>query len=677
MLARMQRQEESMARYVVLVFGAVILFSTITWASVSMEELQAQKNKLIERELKRTEARQERMVEAAQALQDKEYNKAIDLASEVIYDYQLKDAAKAEVLALRGVAYLLKEDLNNARKDAEEALRENKQEARAYLILSHVHEKKQNSDKAVADMEAYLRLKPSDRAGLDRLTQLKGKTAAAPITDSQQPSTTAAQPVPAPTPTKQHPPSVAAEPTPQLKLFVSQHKRFALHKPADWTVEEDSRQDSYRVILLSPDKASAVDFLWVRNQGGEVNALRALAAYEERLVPPGGKIEWRDAFLSPDKTRATVAMRFRSSPLALDGRFYMEATEKALSLQGYMTREGYMERNHELLYNIMASFVFSRQPVAQQKSAKPFVPQYVKMPLVRRAAPDGSMTMSTPADWTFVAAQGKVVTGAVDGSRGFAFLAFDGNPILQGATVAQSVIARPYMPPLQAIQTILAGFGHRDIRITSHQPDPRSVQEFIQNVRRGAVAEDVTATWTSSSGATCMGFFKVINAAPSPTGLWFSILAGLWGPQNEFYLHFPLLEQVASSYVINDQFARRYIEDGLKRARELHDKTVAAMRDNAQQREKQQAEWEAKQKQQDFANSKWDDYWRGNTYWVSDLENGKVYQADNYGLEDKVNGTYYEGKGYSYTHFGGQNPRHPSETMREVTRHELEQTLGQ
>ena len=130
--------------------------------------------------------------------------------------------------------------------------------------------------------------------------------------------------------------------------------------------------------------------------------------------------------------------------------------------------------------------------------------------------------------------------------------------------MAQGVIAQPYMTPNQAIQVILAGFGHRNIKITKSQPDPKTSQEFFQQVGRHSDAQDMMVTWTSAKGASCLGFFKVINAAPSPTGLWFCMLAGTWGPHHDFYRYYPMLEQVASSFSINDQYARRYIQDGLK-----------------------------------------------------------------------------------------------------------------
>ena len=59
------------------------------------------------------------------------------------------------------------------------------------------------------------------------------------------------------------------------------------------------------------------------------------------------------------------------------------------------------------------------------------------------------------------------------------------------------------------------------------------------------------------------------------------------------------------------------------------------------------------------------------SYWVSDLEGGKVYGTDSHGTRDTATGDYYQGRGYNWVNFEGQNPHHPSETMREISSSEL------
>ena len=659
-----------------------LLFSCPVWASISNEEQEALQKKLLERAIKLEEARQEKMSLIAEAMEKSNFDEAIKLCSQIIQYHQLKGDAKADILVMRGLAFFRKGHLASAKEDADKAISENGKEVRAYLLRSNIHEKENRPDLASADMETYLRRKPGDREGEARLQKLKGLAA----TPKPEPAQPAAEADPAPALATGARTSItnqsrAGMATPvasasALTLFEAQNKSYALYIPTDWLVNEDAQPDSMRITTLAPDQSAAVDFLWARNKSGEINALLALAAYRQFLVPSGADVVWGKTYLSSDNSRATVTMQYKTPSLSLEGTFYLEASAKALTVQGYLAKEGLLVEQRPLLYNIMASLAFSKQSKAKLETYVPFTPNYISAPLVSRVAQDGSLTMKTPEDWGFVAAQSKVITSTADGGQGFAFLTFAGNPILRGKTVTQGVIAQPYMNPVKAMQVILAGFGHRNIVVNSHHQDPRASQEFLQQIGRQSDAQDMEVTWTSAKGVPCLGFFKIINAAPSPTGLWFCMLAGIWGPQNEFYRYYQLLEQVSTSFSINDQYARRYIQEGLKRARELHDKTVAMMRENANQREKQQADWEAKQKHKDFVESKWDDYRRGATYWVSDMENGKVYQTDSYGLKDKGTGDYYEGSGYSQTHFEGRSPVHPSETMREVSSGEVEQLMG-
>jgi len=47
-------------------------------------------------------------------------------------------------------------------------------------------------------------------------------------------------------------------------------------------------------------------------------------------------------------------------------------------------------------------------------------------------------------------------------------------------------------------------------------------------------------------------------------------------------------------------------------------------------------------------------------------------KTDTWGTKDTGTGDYYDGRAYGWTNFEGQNPRHSSETMREVSSYELE-----
>ncbi|MCX6631210.1 MAG: hypothetical protein NTW28_26665 [Candidatus Solibacter sp.] len=191
-------------------------------------------------------------------------------------------------------------------------------------------------------------------------------------------------------------------------------------------------------------------------------------------------------------------------------------------------------------------------------------------------------------------------------------------------------------------------------------------------LRGGCVAEDLMAQWTSKDGADCVGAFKVVNTPPAVMGQWFSIVAGVWGPSQDFARYYPMLEQVGNSFSIRTGYARAYIAAGLQNLRALQQQTARSIASLNYAREDLQRGWEDRQARKDYAESKWDDYRRGNSYWISDLEGGRVYHTDTWGTRDTLTGDYYEGGGYTYTNFEGQNPRWATENMREVSSYELE-----
>jgi hypothetical protein len=84
----------------------------------------------------------------------------------------------------------------------------------------------------------------------------------------------------------------------------------------------------------------------------------------------------------------------------------------------------------------MASFAFAKDRSGGQASAPAQAP--VDLPLAQRRAPDGSLSIATPADWSFLAGGGKVVyetdshdtrdtaTGDYYEGRGYNWVNFEG-----------------------------------------------------------------------------------------------------------------------------------------------------------------------------------------------------------------------------------------------------------
>ncbi|HEX2799984.1 MAG TPA: hypothetical protein VHQ44_09990, partial [Thermoanaerobaculia bacterium] len=334
----------------------------------------------------------------------------------------------------------------------------------------------------------------------------------------------------------------------------------------------------------------------------------------------------------------------------------------------YSAPEARLAAERALLMNVMTSVAFIRPPRGSVGQSPPPVLRN----LVDRRAADGSLRMRLPEDWTFLAAQGRVIAGEPGGGAGFIFTAFAGNPMLPRATVLQGVLGTAYRAPAQTLPLILVGFGHRSPVVLSSAANRTAMAQCPAAIGRNCAAEDVLARWTSKEGVECLGAFTLINTLPVAMGQWSSIVAGIWGPRKELLRYVPFLEQVAASFSINDRYARQYIQSGLANLARLQQKTAAAIQDLNYARADMQKAWEARQARKDYMDSKWDDYRRGNSYWISDLEGGKVYSTDTHGTRDTATGAYYEGGGYNWTDFTGRNPNYPSESMREITSWELD-----
>ena len=447
---------------------------------------------------------------------------------------------------------------------------------------------------------------------------------------------------------------------PPLESFIVPSRICALHRPPGWKVSEALQADSYSLTASAPDGSARVALLWARRRTTALEALRGQRDQEGRSHPGA---EFTDLFVSRDGRRGVATERYRASGTAFQGRVFVEAEGQKLTVQSYLAPEAQLSAQRPVLMNVMMSVTFIKGPgAAGSASARP---------MVERRAPDGSVKLRVPQDWGFLAAKGTVIAADPGGGSGFIFTTFSGNPMLRGASVAQGVIAQTYQPPARTLPIVLVGFGHRAPSVLSAVPDPATVAQYRAAVGRPCEASDLVATWTAKGGVECLGAFKVVNGLPGVTGLWHSIVAGIWGPRKDFARYFPVLEQVAGSYSVNDAYARRYIQAGLDNLRRLQQQTAKSMQDLSGAREDMQKAWEAREARKDYMDSKWDDYRRGDSYWVSDLEGGKVYHTDPTGTRDTRTGDYYEGSAYNWTNFEGQNPRHASETMREVSSYEL------
>jgi hypothetical protein len=451
-----------------------------------------------------------------------------------------------------------------------------------------------------------------------------------------------------------------------LERYVSRVPPFFLWKPRDWKVRSENQSQLLRVTVSDPEETSRVELSYADNRQGGLDALGLLAAtaQEMRRHHPDLAVARVERCRS-DRSCAVGDFAFAGRGGPVQGRFFFHADAQLAVVRSYQAPAERFSARRPVLLDVLANFHL----LSAEGAATP-------QPLVPRRAPDGSLSVSIPANWQFQGNRGTVVATEPGGASGFMFTTFQVLTRPVGVAPSPGVLVSPHHPPAEFMPVLFQKFGNRDIRILQTAADERTAADCPRYLRRACDAADVTLSWTSPKGAACTGSFKVLNATPGPSGQWFSIVAGIWGPSGSLSSMLPTLGRIAGSFTINDQYARGYIQQGVERLRAAQAKTRSAVQGLYQSIEENQADFERRSAAKAASDARGDDYRRGNSYWVSELEGGKVYATDPWGTKDLTTGDRFDGSAYGYIHFEGENPRHPSEAMRELSSDEVKQLLG-
>lgn len=467
-----------------------------------------------------------------------------------------------------------------------------------------------------------------------------------------------------------------------LVKYVSKQGVFSVYKPKDWTVDEEYTASSMAITVNDKSKTSEVGYLIVKNADKTKNCLYLMGKILKELKKQYPDLKFYDVKASQDKSKAVANVSYTEKGVPIQGKYYFTANPEALLMMGFHAPQNKFLKQKKILLTVLNNINFydkveeqkTEQKIEQQIAAQI---QPVKHQMAWRQASDGSSKILVPAGWGYQAQKGKVLLGSEQEDAGFLFTSME-----VSSYNVPGMMVSPYVSPSRFIGVFLTQFGGaRNIQILEANQDTKTAQEAMQFLGKKCEAQDIVMRYSSKSGRTCLGTFKVINFAPSPiSGMWYSIISGFWAPEDKFPAYAPLLMQIGSSYQLDDKYAANYIQAGLANLKRLQQKTQQAMKELSQAKDDQLRSWEANQARKDYTNWKWSQQFRGQTDWVSDLEGGKVYHTDSWGTQDTATGNYYEGSPYNYVNYQGENPKHPGlETMQEVNTYELYQKyiLGQ
>jgi hypothetical protein len=454
--------------------------------------------------------------------------------------------------------------------------------------------------------------------------------------------------------------------------YESENPAFGLIKPANWQVRHEASSDSLLISVADPPNTSVVQVYFADNREQRLDALAGLASQTRNLKAQYPDLSLSDVMTCKDKSCAVATESYTRDKVPLRVKIYFQTDAQQIAIRSYRAPASSFDAERNMLLEILANIRLGLPVKGNARGERAPAPPPVQVQLVPRRSADGSVSINLPADWDFLAGGGKAIAGLPGAGLGFIFTSFTVMPSNYGVVPPPDVLISPYRSPSAFVHTIFEKFGNRDIRVMNSNPDTATMNGCPAQIRNRCEAADITLSWVSPKGVSCLGGFKVVNGAPNVMGQWFSIVAGMWGPSNDFSRYLPMLERINQSFAINGQYSGQYIQNGLANLRRLQQQTQQSMQSLSNAVTQNQKDWEARQAIRDNSNSKWDDYMRGNSYWISEMEGGKIYRTDSSGIQDTQTGNRLEGAPYNYVHFEGENPSHPSENMRELSSYEVE-----
>lgn len=466
--------------------------------------------------------------------------------------------------------------------------------------------------------------------------------------------------------------AVAAQAPLRLELYVAEDRTFALYKPIGWPVQVQQHANGRTVMAVAPRGHAFVQLTLLTTTDRSNDSVRLAAETLKNVGAqiPGLRIAWVRS--TPDRRRTVAAIEYeKPDRTPIRGRQYFLVGFPEARVFGYEAEASRFAALQPELVSVLANFTLldpAQFTVPPREAPR-------EIALQPRRLQDGSASLQLPAGWQMLGAKGSVLARSGDGDTGFAFstAGFWGpsNIPYFDSSRLQGVIQAPYMPPVDALTTLMGRLGSRDFRILQRARDPARAAAVSAGVNRRSDVETALLTYTNERGVRCKGYFEVIGFSPMPSGQWGILYLGVWSPEAQFEANLPTLARVAASFRVDERWAADYIARGIENLKRQMAKTSQMMADTARSvRESLQAAFQERARSGDYIDYKRTMTIRGEQEWVSQVEGGALYKSDRWGLS-REGERIAEGQPYNYYNFEGQNPRYneqmtPVDASREV-----------
>lgn len=456
---------------------------------------------------------------------------------------------------------------------------------------------------------------------------------------------------------------------PAVEKYVSPNARFVVYKPKDWVVMEDTRQGYLIITVSDPTGAYQAQMITGLNTfGSDLAAIIRETAGRLHANSPDYRFD--GAMRTPDGRRLAFGASYTDPTRGRRaGRCWVSVDKDSFVLASCDGPAGEFEQCRDVLLTILSNIRILANTIPTGSTVPP---------LVTYRLGDGSATFSIPRGWTVQElGVGHFLAGDPAGEFGFLVAKADVLTPELGVSVPGVPISR-YLPPSRALPFLCEAQGiASNFRLEQVFPRKDVAEAVSQVYTVGPVTvEEFVYTCDTRNGRTKGYTFGFSFGSRLGTN-WSLQHLTVTAPVDRFEAFAATFVAMLQSYQIDDEFARRYVAQGMARLRQMQQETARIIAKNASDiRNMMQAAYDERQRSQDYIDHLRTGYIRGETDWISNMEGGTVYHTDSWGTRNTATGEYFEGQPYNYVNFEGQNPKY-NEQMTEINNRQLyDQVFG-
>jgi hypothetical protein len=452
---------------------------------------------------------------------------------------------------------------------------------------------------------------------------------------------------------------------PEMRKLVTAQASFVVYAPVGWTAQE-AMHPGFRTLVISDPggQREAALFTGTSPTGGDLVALaRRFAGGIGRQFPD---FAITSAFVSRDRTRVVVDGTYTHPARGgREMRSWLTGKDGAFVYTSIEAPQGRLAAERRLLLTILANVTVTKG------TSFGGVPP-VSRPLVDYRLRDGSAAFRIPRDWRVTdLGQGQFIALGPDTRFSFSVTAAQVATPQLGVRVPGMPVS-PVLPPHRALAFLAQNAGiASDWRFEGVTPREDLAREIRRVYTAGSVDVEEFVHTSVSQGRPCKGYTVGITFGSRLGVNWSFRQISVGAGRGEFEDWVPTFVAMLQSYRIDEAWARRYVESGMARLRQLQRETSEMVARNAQEiHSMMQAAYDERQKSQAWIDYNRTSYIRGTQDWVSSAEGGTIYHSDRWGTRNTATGESWEGQPFNYFNFGGSNPKY-AEQMTPIDRRDL------